>query len=212
MDGSKPSLDRIKAIARTQKSFKSFKIICISLVLITLSLIVFWPYLMEFGLYFTQGTLKSQLQFTKMDLEKKFILNPRFIGGGPHPYTVTAHSARQLSPSLIKLTKVNGRLSLKDGSAIVILADESDMTIDEDKKALLKGNVNFLHSNADVELWTEAATVRFKDSIVEGSDPVQGESIYGALQSRHGFFYDQKREVIHLKGPAEVILYEKGTP
>lgn len=205
----KNSLENIKGIAQRQRSFRSLKFVFIILALGALSLIILWPYMTEFGLYLVQGHLKSQLTFNKVDLEKKFIVNPRFIGGGPHPYTITASSARQLSPTLVKLIKVNGRLSLKDGSAIVVLADTSDMTIGENRKAFLKGNVNFLHSKDDVELWTEAATVYFAKSMVEGSVPVHGESAYGTLRSKNGFFYDQTREVIRLNGPAELIIYEK---
>jgi hypothetical protein len=171
-----------------------------------LAVVFLWTQIRELPNLFLKNSLT--VRGMKIDLQKKFIVNPRFIGGGDHPYSLMASIARQVSKDKVELEKIQGRVTLKDGAVLFLLANTGDMETSGQKIAHLYGNVTFIYDKGDTEIWTESARVDFKNSFIETNDLVQGISIYGNLRGEKGFFIDEKKNFLRLKGPADVTFIQ----
>lgn len=169
-----------------------------------LALVFLWAQIRELPNLFLKNSLT--VKSMKIDLQKKFIVNPRFIGGGDQPYSLMASIARQVSADKVELEKIQGRITLKDGAILFLLANTGDIQTSGQKIANLYGNVTFIYDKGDTEIWSESARLDFKNSCIETDDLVQGVSMYGKLRGEKGFFIDEKKNFLRLKGPADVIF------
>ncbi len=198
--------DLIKEAKLRRASLKSAKMILAALAIALIIIVFSWPYLRAIRFYFPDTLAAERFRYSKLDLKNKFILKPQLLGSGENSYTLSAESARQISEDVVKLTKISGRLFSKKGDTFFILANEADMSLGLQKTAHLRGDVNFISSIQDLELWTEKADIDFKRATITGNVPVKGDGAYGILEAKNGFFYDQKNGFIRLNGPAEVMV------
>ncbi len=205
---SGPELSRHKIDRFYKKSDQRRLIKVIFLIFCTVLLggVFLWMQLQELPNLFLKNALT--IKGEKIDLQKKFIVNPRFIGGGDRSYSLKANIARQVSGDKVELEVIQGRLSLKDGASLSLLANRGDIHTSGEKIANLYGNVTFIYDKGDTEIWTESARIDFKNSSIESFETVQGISMYGKLWGAKGFFLDEKKNFLRLKGPADVVFSE----
>lgn len=166
-----------------------------------------WPKVSHVILLFTAHRMGNlRIDVSKIDLQNKFVENPKFVGGGETPYTLLADQAKQVSDHHIVLTQVKGRITLKDGSVLSVLADEGDVDIRSVPKGVFKGDVTFIYNKGDTEIWTDHVHVDMKKGTLATTDPVHGTGAFGDMESPSGLFIDQKNNLIRLNGPAEIVI------
>lgn len=165
-----------------------------------------WPYIEKFSTLFILS--KAKIDIDGIDLKKKEIKNPRFLGGKDQPYTITAKYARQISDTKVLLESVKGRLSLKDSTTLFILADKADLTTDQTKCINLLGNVNFMYDKGNFEIWTQSAFSNLHQGYSEGKEFVEGESDHGTFTGQ-GFYLNQREKTLKLTGPASLVIYPR---
>jgi hypothetical protein len=196
--------DKIDALYKKLEKRRSIKIIFLIFCGVLLAFVLLWAQFRELPNLFLKNNIT--VKGMKIDLQKKFIVNPRFIGGGQQPYSLMASFARQVSADKVELEKIQGRVTLKDGAILFLLANTGDVQTSGDKIANLYGNVTFIYDKGDTEIWSDTARIDFKNSYIETDDLVQGISMYGKLRGEKGFFIDEKKNFLRLKGPADVIF------
>jgi hypothetical protein len=199
--------DRINKLYKKLEKRRFIKMILIIFCGTLLALIFLWTQFRELPSLFLKNSLS--VKGIKIDLQKKFIVNPRFIGGGNQPYSLMASIARQVSQDKVELEKIQGRITLKDGAILFLLANTGDVQTSGDKIANLYGNVTFIYDKGDTEIWSDTARIDFKNSYIETNTLVQGISMYGKLRGEKGFFIDEKKNFLRLKGPADVIFTQE---
>jgi LPS export ABC transporter protein LptC len=202
--------EKIHQLNRKKIHRRYFKYAVFSFIFLSLSFVFVWPYLEKIPhLFLKKEWGGGHLQFEKIDLEKKFIEHPKYVGGGSHPYTLTADRAQQTTKDKITLENVKARITLKDGIVLSILANKGDIQTENQKHAHLYGDVNFIYEKGDTELWTQSVFINMKDGFLETSDEVEGESLYGVLRGSRGMYIHQNKSFYKLKGPSDLMIHGK---
>lgn len=197
----------IDDLYRLKKYKKYFKYMALVLIGVALGLVFLWPYLEEIPLVlFNQKLMNGRLEVGKIDLKKKFVEHPKFIGGGERPYTLMAERAQQVGEDQIVLESVQARITLKDNSILSVLSDRGDIQIKNQRHANLYGNVNILYEKGDTEIWTNSLFVNLKEGFLDTSEKVEGVSLYGTLHASQGVYIHQDKQLYKLKGPSELMI------
>ena len=209
-----PSSGMDKTIAdlyRLKKYKRYFKYIALGLIGISLILVFLWPYLEQVPvLLFNQKFMNGRLQVGKIDLKRKFVENPKFIGGGERPYILMADRAQQVGEDKVVLDNVQARITLKDSSILSVLSRRGDIQLKDKRHANLYGNVNIIYEKGDTEIWTNSLFVDLKEGFLETSDKVDGISFYGKLHASQGIYIHQAKQLYKLKGPSELMITQLG--
>ncbi len=199
--------DKIDELYKKLEKRRFIKVVFLVFCGVLLVLVFLWAQFRELPSLFLKNTIT--VKGMKIDLQKKFIVNPRFVGGGDQPYSLMASLARQVSEDKVELEKIQGRITLKEGAVLFLLANTGDVQTSGNKIANLYGNVTFIYDKGDTEIWSDTARIDFKNSCIETNDLVQGISMYGQLRGEKGFFIDEKKNFLRLKGPADVIFIQE---
>jgi lipopolysaccharide export system protein LptC len=165
-----------------------------------LSAIAMWP-------EFERATEQARIGFRRFSAE---VQGGRLVDASYHgvdqknrPYTVTAATARQVTPDRIDLTVPKADMTLEDGTWLMLQAR----------------NGTYLRNTGQLDLWqevtlyrddgttivTSAASIDLKSGAAAGGEPVHVEGPFGVLDAQ-GFAVVDKGEAIQFTGPAHVIL------
>lgn len=197
----------VQRFQKQKKRTHYFKFILLGVACALIFLVLMWPKINQVILLFTAHRMGNlRIDVSKIDLQNKFVENPKFVGGGETPYTLLADQAKQVSERQIILTQVKGRITLKDGSVLSVLADEGHLDIGAVPKGIFKGDVTFIYNKGDTEIWTDHVHVDMKKGTLTTTDPVHGAGAFGDMKGPSGLFIDQKNNLIRLHGPAEVVI------
>jgi len=165
-----------------------------------LALIALWPEL-------DRATSKARLAMSHIsgELEGGKLINARYNGVDEkgRPYTVTAATARQMSPERVVLTMPKGDITLENGTWLMLTA----------KDGIYMQRLNQLDLANDVTLYrddgttmhTASASIDLKAGAAAGSESTHVEGPFGTLDA-HGFTVMDKGSAIDFPGPAHVVL------
>jgi hypothetical protein len=204
-----PRMDEtIHQLHRIKRYRRYFKYMAVTCIIMGLGVMFLWPYFEQIPLLFLnqKWALHGRLEIGKIDLKKKFIEHPKFIGGGDRPYTLMADRAQQVEEDKVVLENVQARITLKSGAILSVLSQGGDVQIKNQKHAHLYGNVNIIYEKGDTEVWTDSIFVDLKQGFLETSDRVEGVSLYGALQGSQGIYIHQDKQLYKLKGPSDLMI------
>ena len=106
---------KIKKLKKVKKRTAYFKLLMLGLLGLLITFLLLWPEVKNMLQYMFLPQIKGgALSVKGIDLQKKFVEHPKYVGGGKYPYTLLAEKARQVSDAQIVLTKVKARITLKD--------------------------------------------------------------------------------------------------
>jgi lipopolysaccharide export system protein LptC len=167
---------------------------------VLLALIGLWPEI--------QATAtKARMNVAKIsgDVEGGKLIGARYNGidQNGRPYTITAATARQVTPDRIDMTMPKGDITLENGTWLIITS--KDGTFEHRRNQLdLVNNVTLYRDDGTV-MQTESATLDLKAGAAAGSQPVHVEAPFGTLDAA-GFAVLDKSSIIEFAGPAHLIL------
>ena len=119
------------------------------------------------------------------------------------PYTMTAATARQVSPERVNLTEPKGDITLESGNWILV----------QSRRGVYLQHLGDLDLSRDVQIYrddgttiaTEAATVDLKAGAAAGAAMVHAEGPFGTLDAQ-GFALTDKGSAIQFFGPGRMVL------
>ncbi len=119
------------------------------------------------------------------------------------PYTVTAATARQVTPNRIDLTSPKADMTVENGSWLMLQARQGTYIKNTNQLDLWQDVT--LYRDDGTTLTTATASIDLKSGAAAGGDPVHVEGPFGVLDAA-GFAVIDKGEAIQFTGPAHVIL------
>lgn len=176
------------------------------LVLISAALII-WPLV-------TPARKHMKLTFTTVtsdELGMTQMTNPQFQGvdSENQPYHVLADIAVQENKETVRLSKVRGKITLKNGGWVKIVSDNGLITLNS-RELKLYGNV-VLESHEGFVMKTESALLYLKEKKASGDVPVAVEGPTGKLFAT-GFLLDGNQNTLNFTGPVKMIIYPESAP
>ncbi|UNM06687.1 MAG: hypothetical protein H6925_03245 [Holosporaceae bacterium] len=206
-DGQDKFDRHIERLRHQKKRTHYFKYALLAILALLLLVAFMWPKLQSLSLLFLEAKIGGvQVDATRINLRKKFVENPKFVGGGDRPYTVVAKKAQQTSKKEVVLTDVTGRFTLKDGNVLSVVANMGIIHMGTQLTGTLKGDVNFIYDRGNTEIWTDNVFVNMKEGTLDNNEVVEGVSQFGALKSRHGIHIKQKESFLRLKGSSDLVI------
>lgn len=162
--------------------------------------VALWPEL-------NKDATRARVAFRRgmVDSENGQLTHARYNGVDERerPYTVTADTARQITPDRIDLKAPIGDLTL--GNTVWLHGNSSDGVYMQQSQQLdLSGNVT-LYRDDGMTLLTDAATLDLKASAVASAAKVHAEGPFGALDAQ-GFSMFEGGAVIQFYGPSRLVL------
>jgi lipopolysaccharide export system protein LptC len=165
-----------------------------------LALIALWPEL-------DRATTKARLAMNHVsgELEGGKLINARYNGVDEkgRPYTVTAATARQMSPERVVLTMPKGDITLENGTWLMLTA--KDGIYMQRLNQLDLANEVTLYRDDGTTMHTASASIDLKAGAAAGSEPTHVEGPFGTLDA-YGFTVMDKGSAIDFPGPAHVVL------
>lgn len=119
------------------------------------------------------------------------------------PYTMTASTARQVSPERINLESPKGDMTLESGNWLLVRSKQG-VYLQHLGSLDLSGDV-WLYRDDGTTMITDTATVDLKTGAATGSDRVHAEGPFGILDAQ-GFTLVDKGAAIQFAGPGKLIL------
>ena len=119
------------------------------------------------------------------------------------PYTLTAATARQVTPDRISLTLPKGDITLENGTWLMLTA--RDGTYLQSLNHLDLVNDVTLYRDDGTVMHTASASLDLKAGAAAGAEPVHVEGPFGVLDAQ-GFTVMDKGTAIDFTGPAHVVL------
>jgi lipopolysaccharide export system protein LptC len=119
------------------------------------------------------------------------------------PYTITAATARQITPERVGLTLPKGDITLENGTWLMVTAKEG--TFMQHLNQLDLFNDVTLYRDDGTTMHTHSTSVDLKAGAAAGSEPVHVEGPFGTLDAA-GFTVMDKGTAIDFLGPAHVVL------
>ena len=166
-------------------------------------LVVTWPSIQE-------SLEKLRPKLPRLDLSEARdlrMVNARYSGIDKHhrPYVLTADVARQMpnQNDLMSLEGPKADLTLTNG-AWLVLSGDTGVYLSQGQLLDLFGNVTLFHDRG-YELTTDTAHVDMASGTAEGHDAVQGQGVFGDVQSE-GFRLLDHGQVIIFTGKAKLHL------
>jgi lipopolysaccharide export system protein LptC len=143
------------------------------------------------------GTLKGDLAMSR----------PRLIGTDDQglPFVVTAASASQDSPGsdAVHLTDVVADFTMKDGSAVHVVANQG--VIDTHARLFdLSGGIH-LTSNDGYDIRTEAASADLNAGTVRGDERIEAQGKFGQIAADR-FAFNRTTRRVQFKGHVHMLL------
>jgi lipopolysaccharide export system protein LptC len=165
-----------------------------------LALIAVWPEL-------DRATSKARLAMSHVsgELDGGKLINARYNGVDEkgRPYTVTAATARQISPERVVMTMPKGDITLENGTWLMLTA--KDGTYLQHLNQLDLVNEVTLYRDDGTTMHTASASIDMKVGAAAGSEPTHVEGPFGVLDAQ-GFTVMDKGSAIDFPGPAHVVL------
>lgn len=119
------------------------------------------------------------------------------------PYTLTAATAKQVTPDRIALTMPKGDITLANGTWLML--SSLDGTYIQSLNQLDLVNSVTLYRDDGTVMHTASASLDLKAGAAAGSQPVHVEGPFGVLDAQ-GFTVMDKGTAIDFTGPAHVVL------
>jgi lipopolysaccharide export system protein LptC len=165
-----------------------------------LALIALWPEI-------DRATSKARLAMNHItgELDGGKLVNARYNGVDEkgRPYTVTAATARQMSPERVVMTMPKGDITLENGTWLMLTA--KDGTYLQHLNQLDLVNDVTLYRDDGTTMHTSSASIDVKAGAAAGSEPTHVEGPFGMLDAQ-GFTVTDKGSAIDFPGPAHVVL------
>ncbi len=197
----------IERLRHQKRRTHYFKYALLAFLAVLVLVAFMWPKLKHLSLLFVGAKIAGvQVDATRINLRKKFVENPKFVGGGDRPYTVVAKKAQQTSSKKIVLEEITGRFTLKDGNTLSVVANMGIVNMGAQLTGVLKGDVNFIYDRGNTEIWTDSVFVNMKEGTLDNNEVVEGVSQFGALKSRQGIHINQKESFLRLKGSSDLVV------
>ncbi len=165
-----------------------------------LALIAVWPEI-------DRGPDHGRLTFSQFSAEvdgaKLTDARYRGVDEQGRPYTITAKTAKQVTPDRVNLTTPVGDLTLKDGTWLH--GQSKDGVYLQHSGSLDLSHDVILYRDDGTTLTTESAAIDLKSGAAAGSEPVHAEGPFGTLDA-HGFVLTDSGAAIQFTGPARLVL------
>lgn len=189
-----------RRIAQRHLLIRLTKLVLPAVALALLALIALWP---EFNRAVDQGRLAIKRMGQEVD--GAVVVNARYRGVDEkdRPYTVTATTAKQVSPERVNLTDPKGDILQQNGSWLLL----------ESKLGVFLQRANQLDLSKDVVLYrddgavfrTESAAIDLKNGAVASAEKVHGEGPFGTLDAQ-GFTVTDNGAIMQFPGPARLVM------
>lgn len=172
----------------------------LALIVLLVLILILWPVFRpaedKFNITF-ESTERSESDVPRM-------IRPRFYGLDEKnsPYNLSSDEAIQEGKDFIRLKKVSGDITLKDGTWVAMLADEGIIDIPA-RKLTLYGSVN-LFADSGYEIFTETASISLKEGVVEGDQDVLVQGVQGTLKAQ-GFVLKDDGKNMNFKGRVQMV-------
>lgn len=172
-------------------------------ILLSLGLVIGWPYIQSLG----KETFAS-IDPSRPEIRENRMLRPHYMSTDEkgQPYHVDAEWAKQRTENLADLTSPEGSITMLEGQTFDLKAQKG--LYDSQKKALnLEGDVT-LTSTDGYLVKTEKALVTLDNKVIEGDTYIEGEGPTGKIMGKKGFKVENRPQgkVLTLKGPSRVII------
>lgn len=168
--------------------------------MILLAMIALWP---EIDALTSKA--KLAMSHVSADVQGGKLVEARYNGVDDkgRPYTITAATAWQMTPSIIGLTLPKGDITLENGTWLMLTAKEGTFVQDLNQLDLVKQVT--LYRDDGTTMHTESASIDLKAGGAAGAEPVHVEGPFGILDAE-GFTVTEQGAAIDFSGPAHVIL------
>ncbi len=139
------------------------------------------------------------------------MVNARYHGVDEknRPYTLTAATARQVSPERVNLTQPRGDVTLESGNWLMLKAQRG-VYIQHVGELDLEGDVT-LYRDDGTTLHSATATLNLNQGGGVSNDITNAEGPFGTLDAM-GFAITDKGAVVQFTGPARLVLNGKAVP
>lgn len=174
-----------------------------------LSGLIFWPEIEKIFIKITPLTTSNNAKLLEnYSITSKEVIGPRFLSTDQHnrPYTITAEKAHHQTDKHVELHRVSASLTMEDNALISLTAEKGILEPGPQGKADLTGNVIIVQDKG-YELLTDKAYVDFAKGTIVSDTPVEGDSIYGAVQG-NGMDLDKENKIIKILGKSKLTLFE----
>lgn len=202
---SKPSVAHVQKIRSKRHRLKRNFIVGGLLLLVGL---VAWPYVLE---YLEEKEIKSLPTITvdHIDLDKKSVTNPKIIGtdSDNQAYMLTAASAEQGKGDVVRLDRVKGELTLKDGKKVNAHSNKGKTHANKSQKVYLYDTVHITYDDHN-SATTKDAHIDFKKGVIYGNNAIEGTGPDGVTSAKE-FSFDYKKKVLTLKGDAKLVIFNE---
>ena len=165
-----------------------------------LALIALWP---EIDRAKDHGRLSFSKFAAEVDGAKLTDARYRGVDEQGRPYTITAKTAKQVTPDRANLTTPVGDLSMKDGSWLQVRS--KDGVYLQHAGSLDLSHDVVLYRDDGTTMTTESAAVDLKSGAAAGSVTVHAEGPFGTLDAQ-GFMLTDNGAAIQFAGPARLVL------
>ena len=187
-------------IARRRNLIRLTKILLPLTALGLLALIALWP---EIDRVKGHGRLTFSHLSAEMDGAKLTDALYHGVDEQGRPYTITALTAKQMTPDRVNLTTPVGDVSLKDGSWLQVRS--KDGVYLQHSGSLDLSHEVILYRDDGTTLTTESASIDLRNGAGAGSEPVHAEGPFGTLDAQ-GFVLTDSGGAIQFAGPARLVL------
>ena len=162
--------------------------------------IALWPEI-------TRDTARARLSFRRggIEAESGQVIDARYNGVDERnrPYTMTAATARQISPDRVDLTEPKGDIQLETGSWLMLQAHEG-VYLQHGAQLDLSNEVT-LYRDDGTTLQTSSAAIDLKAGAAAGGERVHAEGPFGTLDAQ-GFVLTERGAVVQFAGPGRLVM------
>ncbi len=187
-------------IARRRRAIGAAKRLLPVAALALLATVILWP---EFSRWVDQARMRAGRLAAQM--QTGVLTDPVYHGVDQRgrPYTVTAKTARQVSPERVDLATPKGDVTLEDGRWLMVQARQGAY-MQHLGNLDLSGDVQ-LYRDDGTTMTTHAANIDLKAGAAAGSNMVHAEGPFGTLDAQ-GFTLIDRGTAIQFAGPGRLVL------
>ena len=165
-----------------------------------LALIALWP---ELDRAKDHGRLTFSQFSAEVDGAKLTDARYRGLDAEGRPYTITAKTAKQMTPERVNLTTPVADVTLKDGGWLQV--QSKDGVYLQHAESLDLSHEVILYRDDGTTMTTQSASIDLKNGAGAGSEPVHVEGPFGTLDAQ-GFLLTDNGAAIQFTGPARLVL------
>lgn len=189
-----------RAIVRRWRLIRFTKLVLPLAAVGLLALIALWP---EIDRAKDHGRLTFSRFAAEVDGAKLTDARYRGVDEQGRPYTITATTAKQMSPERVDLTTPVGDVSMKDGTWLQVRS--KDGVYLQHAGSLDLSHEVILYRDDGTTMTTQSASIDLKNGAGAGSEPVHAEGPFGTLDAQ-GFVLTDTGGTIQFTGPARLVL------